>query len=99
MLLESLVKNCVISFLSPLKNQARLCHFEFTGWVQIQNLQHDNCKFCDLPPPSKLKNLQHDTTFICISIVEDRLFFVYLYMAGEGIERLSNITDTVKSGV
>ena len=34
------------------------CHsvnFEFTGWVEIQSLQHDNCKFCDLHPPSKLK--------------------------------------------
>ena len=37
--------------------------------------------------------LQHDTTFICISIVADSLFFVHLYMAREGIEKLLNITD------
>ena len=38
-------------------------------------------------------NLQHDTSFVCISIVLNRLFFVYLYMTQEGIEKLLNITD------
>ena len=33
------------------------------------------------------KYLQHDITFICISIVVDSLFFVHLYMAREGIEK------------
>ena len=38
-------------------------------------------------------NLQHGTTLNCISIVADRLFFVYIYMTREGIEKLLNIKD------
>ena len=40
---------------------------KFTTWGML---------ICDLHPPSELKNLQHNTTFNCISIVVD-IFFIY----------------------
>ena len=70
-----------------------------TVMLYIFNLQLGGCKY-------KIYNMtnvnlviythpekQHNTTFNCISIIVDTLFFVYLYMAREGIEKLFNITD------
>ena len=36
-------------------------NFEFTGWMRIQNLQHDNFVFT---PTQLIQNLQHDTNMI-----------------------------------
>ena len=59
--------------------------FSYVGGCNKKKLEHVVNFVINIQSVNSI-NLQRETTFNCISIVADRLFFVYLYMTREGIE-------------